>query len=66
MQRIGSPPFSTDVGSRFYAAALEVYKAGLGLTDEQKTIALYWADGSWRHRHAAGALDRHCQPDLAQ
>jgi hypothetical protein len=42
----GAPPFSTDVGSRFYAAALEVYRVGLGLTDEQKTIALYWADGA--------------------
>ena len=42
----GAPPFSTDVGSRFYAAALEVYRVGLGLTDEQKTIGLYWADGA--------------------
>jgi hypothetical protein len=40
----GHPSFSTDAGSAFYAAALEVYNVGLGLTHEQKTIARYWAD----------------------
>lgn len=40
----GHPDFSTDSGSHFYAAGLEVYNVGSNLTDEQKTIALYWAD----------------------
>lgn len=42
----GHPPFSTNNASAFYAAALEVYNVGLGLTAEQKTIADYWADGA--------------------
>ena len=42
----GHPAFSTDFQSRFSAAALEVYRTGLNLTDEQKTIANYWADGA--------------------
>ncbi|HEX2242035.1 MAG TPA: PA-phosphatase, partial [Gammaproteobacteria bacterium] len=37
--------FSTDPASNFYAAAFEVYKTGLELTDEQKMIADYWSDG---------------------
>ncbi len=41
----GHPEFSTDSGSQFYATALEVYNVGVNLTDEQKTIADYWADG---------------------
>lgn len=41
----GNPTFSTDTTSKFYAAGLEVYNVGLGLTAEQKTIADYWADG---------------------
>jgi membrane-associated phospholipid phosphatase len=41
----GHPEFSTDSGSAFYAAAFEVYHTGLTLTDEQRTIAQYWADG---------------------
>lgn len=40
------PAFATDPGSAFYAAALEVYESGRNLTDEQRTIATYWADGS--------------------
>ena len=42
----GHPEFSTDSGSAFYAAALEVYHTGLNLTAEQQTIANYWADGA--------------------
>jgi hypothetical protein len=42
----GHPEFSTDPGSAFYAAALEVHHSGLTLTEEQKTIAEYWADGA--------------------
>ena len=40
-----SPSFSTSPGSAFYAAAYEVYNTGLQLSAEEKTIALYWADG---------------------
>lgn len=40
------PAFSTNIASDFYAAALEVYNVGVGLTTEQKTIADYWADGA--------------------
>ena len=39
------PAFSTNSASDFYAAALEVYNVGVGLTTEQKTIAGYWSDG---------------------
>jgi len=42
----GHPAFSTDSGSDFFAAALEVYTTGGHLTDEQQTIADYWADGA--------------------
>ena len=42
----GHPAFSTDPGSQFAAAALDVYRTGVNLTDEQKTIANYWADGA--------------------
>ena len=42
----GHPVFSPEAGSDFSAAALEVYNTGLSLTDEQKTIADYWADGA--------------------
>jgi hypothetical protein len=41
----GHPAFSTDPESEFYAAALKLYQTGLTLTDEQRTIAQYWADG---------------------
>ncbi len=42
----GHPAFSTDAASDFYAAALEVYHVGVGLTDEQKMIADYWSDAA--------------------
>jgi hypothetical protein len=38
------PRFDTDPRSRFFAAAQEVYRVSVDLTDEQKTIATYWAD----------------------
>ena len=41
----GHPKFSTDSGSKFYAAAFEVYHTGLTLTEEQRATAQYWADG---------------------
>ena len=40
----GFPAFSTDPASAFYAEANEVYTYGTTLTDEQATIAYYWAD----------------------
>jgi membrane-associated phospholipid phosphatase len=41
----GNPRFSTDSSSAFYKAALEVRDVGTHLTQDQKTIADYWADG---------------------
>jgi hypothetical protein len=41
----GHAPFSTDPRSDFYAAGLEAYNVGLGLTAAQKTIADYWSGG---------------------
>lgn len=41
----GHPRFDTEQGSRFFRQAQEVYDTGRSLTDEQKTIANYWADG---------------------
>lgn len=40
------PPiaFSTDPASDFYKEAMEVYTTGKNATDEQKAIALFWAD----------------------
>jgi hypothetical protein len=40
----GHPAFDTDPGSPFFAAALQVYRTSLSLTEEQKTIASYWSD----------------------
>jgi PAP2 superfamily len=40
----GHPEFSTTSGAKFHAAALEVYDTGRTLTEEEKTIAEYWAD----------------------
>lgn len=41
----GAPfAFSTDPASDFYKDAMEVYTTGKNLSDEQKTIALFWAD----------------------
>ncbi|MEP7230339.1 MAG: vanadium-dependent haloperoxidase [Ginsengibacter sp.] len=42
----GPPSFSITENSVFYNAAYEVYNTGLHLSPEQKTIALYWADGA--------------------
>jgi hypothetical protein len=38
------PSYSEDPGSEFYHGALEVYETVNGLTEEQRTIAVYWAD----------------------
>ncbi len=44
---IPPPPlsYSTSTQSAFYKQAEEVYLTGLHLTEEQKNIALFWADG---------------------
>jgi membrane-associated phospholipid phosphatase len=39
------PTFSQSPASSFYKAANEVYTTGLHLSVQEKTIALYWADG---------------------
>jgi hypothetical protein len=40
------PLYATDPASAFYTLVLEVYFTNLNLTDEQTTIAQYWADGA--------------------
>ncbi len=38
------PPYSTDPASQLYAEEREVYDAVNNLTDEQRAIAIFWAD----------------------
>jgi len=38
------PPYSTVPGSAFYNEGLEVYETVANLTDEQRAIAIFWAD----------------------
>jgi membrane-associated phospholipid phosphatase len=40
------PAYSEDPASAFYAFALEVYRVTRTLTEEQRTIAQYWADNT--------------------
>jgi hypothetical protein len=40
----GPPRFSEHTASSFHAAAGEVYRVGMALTENQKAIARYWAD----------------------
>jgi membrane-associated phospholipid phosphatase len=40
------PAYADDPASEFFARALEVYTTNVHLTEEQRTIALYWADVS--------------------
>lgn len=40
----GYPAFSTDPASAFYSEANEVYNLSVNLSEEQTTIAYYWAD----------------------
>ena len=42
----GHPPFSVEPGSPFHAAARLVYDIERTLTEEQRTVALYWADNA--------------------
>jgi len=43
---VGHPPFSVETGSEFHAAAREVYDVGRTLTEEQRTVATFWADNA--------------------
>jgi len=38
------PAYAEDPASAFYALGLEVYTTSVNLTEEQHTIARYWAD----------------------
>jgi hypothetical protein len=40
------PAYAEDPASEFYARALEVYTTSVHLTEEQRTIAFYWADSA--------------------
>lgn len=41
----GPPAYSEQPGSEFYGEANEIYQIGNNLTQEQRTIARFWADG---------------------
>lgn len=41
---LAPPDYSEDPESAFYSEAIEVYEAAQMLTDEQRDIALFWAD----------------------
>jgi hypothetical protein len=43
---LSHPAFSKDIGSTFYAEALEVYDTVNNLTPEELAIATFWADGA--------------------
>ncbi len=47
-------PFSTQPGSRFSQQAREIYDIGRNLTDEQRTIAYFWADNPGESGTPAG------------
>ncbi|HVZ57852.1 MAG TPA: vanadium-dependent haloperoxidase [Chitinophagaceae bacterium] len=46
------PPFSLDSTSEFFKGVMDVYQTSRSLTEEQKTIALYWDDNSFTMQHA--------------
>lgn len=54
------PPYAEDPASEFFARALDVYPTHMHLTEEQRTIAHFWADISetmgtgWRRAGASG------------
>lgn len=39
-------PYSTEASSQFYQEGMEVYTVSQNLTQDQREIALFWADGS--------------------
>ena len=57
-RRIGPDPKSP-----LYPQAKQVYDAGKALTDEQRSIALYWADNAGPERHPGRTLAQHRKPD---
>lgn len=46
------PTYSTDTASIFFREAKEVYTIGKNLTEEQKTIAIYWDDNPFVIEHS--------------
>jgi hypothetical protein len=46
------PKFSLDTASEFYKGVMGVYNISKNLTEEQKTIALYWDDNSFTMEHS--------------
>jgi len=55
------PRYSEDPGSPFHREAVEVYETGRALTDEQRAIARFWADGAGTTTpagHWAGLLNQ--------
>lgn len=46
------PTYSTDTASIFFREAREVYTIGKNLTEEQKTIAIYWDDNPFVIEHS--------------
>lgn len=48
------PPFSTEPGSEMYEQANAVYQKELTLTDEEREIAAFWADGAGATATPAG------------
>lgn len=47
-----APVFSKDTTSEFYQLAYEVYEISKNLTEEQKTIAIYWDDNPFVMEHS--------------
>jgi len=43
-QPIAPPPYSEQPGTQFYDEMIEVYQTSLTLTEEEETIAFFWAD----------------------
>lgn len=50
----GPPPYDEAVGSAFYREAEEVWRTSEGATEEQRRIALYWADDPGKTPTPAG------------
>ncbi len=50
----GPPPYDEAVGSAFYREAEEVWRTSVSATEEQRRIALYWADDPGKTPTPAG------------
>ncbi|MBX3606216.1 MAG: vanadium-dependent haloperoxidase [Piscinibacter sp.] len=50
----GPPRYDETPGSPFHREAVEVYKAGVAPTEEQRRVALYWADDPGKTPTPAG------------